>query len=378
MIIESAARSFAAIHSQKDPQKEAVMKASGLMMAVVGAVLALAGPQLAGLQAARAADLLRVGEGPFITGGGFLVAEQKGYFKTVGIDIEKRMFIDGQQAVPALIAGELDLTFMTANASLFNSIARGAPLVVILDRGNNKAGRGYTVINVSKDMAAAGVKTLADLGKLKGKKIGVSGTGSINQYVFSLALQRAGLDPRKDVTWVTNVPQPDLMKMLGQSQVDATDLAYQFGFFAEKNGWGPMIATGDTIDPDGTIGVFATRQALVRDKRDVLVRFAMAYLQGAKEFNAAAAAPDQHPDIVDILARTTALQKPETVKAIAPFWSYVNEDGQPNVASIMKMQDYWADYYDFVEKKVSAERLFDLSIAKEAVARLEKEKPFSK
>jgi NitT/TauT family transport system substrate-binding protein len=349
------------------------MKASGVMMAVVGAVLAFAGPQAAG-----AADVLRVGEGPFITGGGFLVAEQKGYFKTVGIDVEKRMFIDGQQAVPALIAGELDLTFMTANASLFNSIARGAPLVVILDRGNNKSGRGYTVINVSKDMAAAGVKTAADLGKLKGKKIGVSGTGSINQYVFSLALQRAGLDPRKDVIWVTNVPQPDLMKMLGQGQIDGTDLAYQFGFFAEKNGWGPMIATGDTIDPDGTIGVFATRQALLREKRDVLVRFAMAYLQGAKEFNAAAAAPDQHPDIVEILARTTALQKPETVKAIAPFWSYVNEDGLPNVASIMKMQDYWADYYDFVEKKVSAERLFDLSIAKEAVARLEKEKPFSK
>ena len=288
------------------------------------------------------------------------------------------MFIDGQQAVPALIAGDLDLSFMTANAGLFNSVARGAPLVVILDRGNNKADRGYTVINVSKQMAESGVKSLADLGKLKGKKIGVSGTGSINQYVFSLALQKAGLDPRKDVQWVFNVPQPDLMKMLGQNQVDATDLAYQFGFFAEKNGWGPMIATGDKIDPDGTIAVIATRQSLLKDKRDQLVRFAMAYLQGAKEFNAAAANPDKHPDIVDILAKTTALQKPETIKAIAPNWSYVNEDGIPNIPSVMKMQDYWADYYDYVEKKVSAERLFDTSIAKEALRRLETEKPFAK
>ena len=170
-------------------------------------------------------------------------------------------------------------------------------------------------------------------------------------------LQKAGLDPRKDVQWVFNVPQPDLMKMLGQNQVDATDLAYQFGFFAEKNGWGPMIATGDKIDPDGTIAVIATRQALLKDKRDQLVRFAMAYLQGAKEFNAAAANPDKHPEIVEILAKTTALQKPETIKAIAPNWSYVNEDGIPNIPSVMKMQDYWADYYDYVEKKVSAERL---------------------
>lgn len=346
------------------------MKLSGILSALFGAALSLT--------QAQAADVLRIGEGPFITGGGFLIANEKGYFKKLGLQIETRMFMDGQQAVPALIAGELDISFMTANASLFNSIARGAPLVVILDRGNNKSGRGYTVINVSKAMADAGVKTAEDLGKLKGKKIGVSGTGSINQYVFSLALQKAGLDPRKDVQWVFNVPQPDLMKMLGQNQIDATDLAYQFGFFAEKNGWGPMVVTGDKIDPDGTIGVFATNQALIRDKRDLLVRFAMAYLQGAKEFNAAAADPTKHRDIVEILAKTTALQKPETVTAIAPNWSYVNEDGKPNVASIMKMQDYWAGYYDYVEKKVTPERLFDLSIAKDALQRLETEKPFSK
>ena len=325
-----------------------------------------------------AQDVLRIGEGPFITGGGFLVAKEKGYFKKVGVEVEMKSFIDGQQAVPSLISGELDMSFMTANASLFNSVARGAPLVIILDRGNNKVGRGYSVINVSKQMSDAGVKSIDDLAKLKGKKIGVSGTGSINQYMFSLALQKAGLDPRKDVQWITNIPQPDLMKMLGQGTIDGTDLAYQFGFFAEKNGWGPMLVTGDKLDADGTIGVYATRQNVLKDKRDVLIRFAMAYLQGAKEFNAAAIAPDQHADIVDILARTTALQKPETVKAIAPNWSYVNEDGVPNVASVMRMQDYWADYYNLIEKKVTAEQLFDTSIAKEASRRLETEKPFGK
>jgi NitT/TauT family transport system substrate-binding protein len=36
----------------------------------------------------RCADLVRVGEGPFITGGGFLVAREKGYFKRLGIDID--------------------------------------------------------------------------------------------------------------------------------------------------------------------------------------------------------------------------------------------------------------------------------------------------
>ena len=342
----------------------------------VFAAVAVLGVALTGLAPAQAKDVVRVGEGPFITGGGFFVAQEKGYFDKLGITVEPKMFIDGALAVPSLISGEIDISFMTANAGLFNSIAKGAPLVFVLDRGNNKKGRGYTVINVTKELYDGGVKSLTDFAKLKGKRIGLSATGSINQYLFARALQKAGLDPRKDVTWVTNVPQPDLMKMLGQKQVDATDLAYQFGFFAQNNKWGPIVAVDDQIDPDGAVGLYAARTAFIKDHRDVMVRFAMAYLQGVKEFNAAAGAPDQHPDIVEILAKRTALKKPELVKAIAPNWSYTNEDGIPNVKSVMAMQDYWSDYFHLVEKKVPEDKLFDLSIAKEAVKRLAAEKPF--
>jgi NitT/TauT family transport system substrate-binding protein len=339
-------------------------------------LLALLGAAASSAPLATAADLVRVGEGPFITGGGFLVAREKGYFKKLGIEVETKMFIDGALAVPALIAGELDVTFMTANAGLFNSIAKGAPLVLFLDRGNNKRGRAYTAINVTQELYDQGVRGPADFAKLKGKKIGLSALGSINQYTFALALQRAGLDPRKDVQWITNVPQPDLMRMLGTKQVDATDLAYQFGVFAQSNKAGPIVAKGDDIDPDGQIGMFASKRDFLRDKRDVAVRFAMAYLQGAKEFNAAAANPDASREIVEILARTTALGKPEVVRAIAPNWSYVNEDGIPNVRSVMAMQDYWSGYFNYVERKVTEEQLFDLGIAKEAVARLDRERPF--
>jgi NitT/TauT family transport system substrate-binding protein len=325
---------------------------------------------------AAATDVVRVGEGPFITGGGFFIAQEKGYFAKLGVDVQPKMFIDGALAVPSLISGEIDISFMTANAGLFNSVAKGAPLVFVLDRGNNKKGRGYTVINVAQELYDGGVTSIADFAKLKGKRIGLSATGSINQYLFAKALQNAGLDPRKDVQWVTNLPQPDLMKMLGQKQVDATDLAYQFGYFAQNNKWGPIVAVDDEIDPDGAVGLYAARRDFVLTKRDVLVRFAMAYLQGVKEFNAAAGDPDAHKDIVEILARKTALQKPELVRAIAPNWSYTNENGIPNVKSVMAMQDYWSDYFGYVEKKVPEDQLFDLAIARDAKARLDREKPF--
>ncbi len=330
-------------------------------------------------QAASAADLVRVGVGPFITGGGFFIARQKGYFDKLGISVETRQFIDGSMAVPSLIAGELEITNLPAAANLFNSVAKGAPIAIVLDWGHNKPGRAYTVVNVTQELYDQGVRSLADFAKLKGKKIGVGALGSINQYNVAKGLEKAGLNPANDVQWVVNVAQPDLMKMLGQRQLDVTDLAYQFGFFAQNNKWGPMIATGDQIVADGQIATFAANKDFIAKHRDVMIRFAEAYLQGVREFNAAASEPDKHSDIVDILAKNTALDKPELIKAIAPHWSYVNEDGMPQVQSIMDMQDFWSGkYFHFVEKKVTREDLFDLSIAKEAKARLDREHPFGK
>jgi NitT/TauT family transport system substrate-binding protein len=326
---------------------------------------------------ARGADVVRVGDGPFITGGGYFIAREKGYFKKLGIEIQPREFQDGSMSVPAMIAGELEFSGMTAAASLFNSVAKGAPLVVILDRANNRPGFGYTVMNVSQSLYDQGVRGLADFAKLKGKRFGVGAVGSINQYNLAQALLTAGLDPAKDVQWIVNVPQPDLMKMLGQGQVDVTDLAYQFGYFAQNNKWGPIIANGDQVAPNTAIATFAIRKDFLQNHRETVIRWAIAYLQGVKEFNAAAQAPDKHPDIVEILAKNTALNRPELVKAIAPNWGYLNEDGIPPVDSIMAMQDFWSSkYFNFVETKVTREQLFDLSVAKEAKARLDREKPF--
>ncbi len=344
-----------------------------LKVVSIGFALSMA---LMPLRDARANDVVRVGEGPFITGGGFFVANERGYFKKMGLDIQVKKFNDGALAVPSMLAGELDISLMTANAAFFNSVAKGAPMVIVLDRGQNKPGYGYTAINVTQEIYDRGVKSTADFAKLKGKKIGVGAVGSINQYTTARAIQKAGLDPRKDVQWVAGVSQPDLMKMLGQKQVDVTDLAYQFSYFAQNNKWGPIVASGDDVAPNSSIGVYVVNRSFLNDKRDVLIRFAMAYLQGVKEFDAAATAPDKNPEILQILAKNTFLNKPELVKAIAPHWSYTNKDGMPPIDSIMDMQDYWANYFNYVERKVTREQLFDLSIAKEAKMRLDKEQPF--
>lgn len=338
--------------------------------------LSLAGSLLAG-GSAGAADTIRVAEVPFISSGGFLIAREKGYFKKLGIEVVTRIFDDGALAIPAMIAGEIDVAVMPASAGLFNSIAKGAPLAVILDRGRDTPGRSFTSISVNNGLAEQGVKTPADFAKLKGKRVGIAATGSINHYSMAIALQKVGLDPVTDVTYVSGVSQPDLMRMVGQNTVDVAAISYNFSLFAENSKWGRMVATGGDVEPDQQVATYAARKDFVSKNRDALVRFAMAYIRGVEAFDAAALAPKQYPDIIKILADNTALKNPALVESIAPNWAYIDPGALPNVASIMKMQTFWAtSKFALVQKQVPEDQVFDLSIAREAKARLDREKPF--
>jgi NitT/TauT family transport system substrate-binding protein len=325
----------------------------------------------------EAADLVRVAEGPFLSAGGFFIAKDKGYFAKIGIEVKVTSFLDATFAMPSMIAGELDVAFQGAAASLFNSIEKGAPVVIFVDRGNNRMGRAYTTAAVSGGSWDGGIHTLADFAKLKNKKIGVGGIGSINQYTIAMALLKAGLNPANDVQWVVNIGQPDLIKMLGQEQVDAVDVAYNLAKVMESNKWGHIIATDDQVVPGSQIGVYVVNKEFLTQRRDVLVRWTMAYLQGVKEFNAAATAPDSNEEVIRILAKNTSLSNPQLIKQIAPNWSYVSEDGIPNVQSVLDMQDLWSGrYFQLIQKKVSEKRLFDLSVVRDAKARLDRERPF--
>src|SRR4051794_29130879 len=326
---------------------------------------------------ADAADLVRVGDVPLMCGGAFYVARAKGYFKKLNLEIETRRFYDSSAAVAAVIAGELDLALLPSDARLFNTVAKGAPLAVILDGGHNRRGFGATVINVTQALHEDGVLSVRDFARLKGKRFGVPAAGSVGHYNAALSLIKAALDPAKDVQWVMDVSQPELMRMLGRNELEAVDLTYQLGLLAQSNKWGPIIINDDVIVPDGPVSIVAAQRDFLTKRRDAAVRFALGYLRAITELNAAAIDPGPHPDIVDILAQNGAVHDADLVRSTAPNWCYIAEDGAPLVNSIMDVQDFWSGkHFSLVEKKVSRQQLFDLNVAKDAKARLRKEKPF--
>ena len=127
---------------------------------------------LLGPAAARAQEeLVKVDDRNAISNAGIYIAIEKGYYKEAGIRNELITFASAAKTLPALTAGELDVSAGSPSAGLFNAIAQGAPFRIVADKGQARTGTGYSLLVVRKDLVDSGqVKTLRDL---KGRKVAV-------------------------------------------------------------------------------------------------------------------------------------------------------------------------------------------------------------
>src|SRR5712691_7830819 len=118
------------------------------------------------------------------------VADSFGYFKDENLTVELVRFDGGVGSLRASASGAIDLAGSSAEP-VVDAIANGADVKII-----------YTYApNVDVSFAVGpGIKTLADL---KGKKLGVQEAGGFADVMTRIILKKAGLDPAKDVTFVT-------------------------------------------------------------------------------------------------------------------------------------------------------------------------------
>lgn len=338
--------------------------------AAIAATVAFPTPSL---WAQGAATKMRIGIVPLISSGPIFIAEARKYFEKVRLDVDIQYFKDGALAMPALVAGELDATASTLNAGLFNAFAKGAPYKLVLDRGMEKPGSGSMTIAASNAMVEAGMTTPAKMALLKGKKIAIQAPGSIDQYLFGRGLQKLGLNPRSDVEWSAGLGYPDMVKAMGAGQTDAANIPVPLGFLVEKNKFGKLVFSGWDIEPNCQLACWAMSTNFMAKNKEAATLFAMVHIQAAREFNKAAAAKDA--EIVKVIADATKVP-PALIEAAAPRWTWYSDDGKPNVESCMAQGTFWNDSMKLVNAAVDKDKLFDLSLATDATARLKKANPF--
>ena len=211
---------------------------------VVG-VLASALPSAAVAQAPEKPKLtIGVGGKPLFYYLPLTIAEQKGYFKAEGLDVEIQDFPGGAKALQALIGGSVDVV-SGAYEHTITQQAKGQNIEALVLQGKYSA----IVLGMNKAKAAQ-YKSPADL---KGMKIGVTAPGSSTNMFVNVLLAKAGLKPDAVAT-VGVGATAGAVAIMQRGEIDA--LANLDPVISQLESGGDFVAVVDTSTAKGMQDVY--------------------------------------------------------------------------------------------------------------------------
>ena len=172
------------------------------------------------------------------------IAEQKGYFKEEGLEVEIPDFPGGAKALQALIGGSADMV-SGAYEHTITQQAKGINIEALVLQGKDAG----IVLAMPKAKAAA-YKSPADL---KGLKIGVTAPGSSTNMFVNVLLAKSGLKP--DAVSIIGVGAgAGAVAIFKRGEIDA--LANLDPVVATLESSGEAVAVVDTRTPKGMQEVY--------------------------------------------------------------------------------------------------------------------------
>jgi len=198
-----------------------------------------------------------------------LMAQEKGFFREAGLDVELLYFESGITVVQAVVAGDAD-TVDIAPSSTFVSISRGAKIKVV-------GSTGWAVPYVL--YAKGDIKSLKELA---GRSIAISQPGALAEVLARAMLDKEGLDAKTiGVQWLGVGGDAARFQALMAGRVDATIDHIEYMQRAQQAGLRVLGTTGELLPHYIRFATVASERAL-RDRADDLVRFCTALTRGIR------------------------------------------------------------------------------------------------
>ena len=263
--------------------------------------------------------VVKVGMKQVTSDAGILIGIAKGYYKDVGIIIEPTQFNTGQEMINQLAAGQLDVGATVTSAGLFNAMSRDIPVKIVADKGINVPGQGYYRLVIRKDL----VNTIIDYKDLRGKKIGIVATASLDEIALARVLEKAGLT-MKDIDLQVIRAFPDLLVALGNKSIDAAMIIEPFiTLGVSKDLIDPWKDPFD-YDPDAQTALLVFGTSMTKNP-DVGNRFMTAYIQSLRDYNDAFFKNKNKAEIVEILCKYSVIKDAALYEKMLP--TGLNPDG---------------------------------------------------
>jgi NitT/TauT family transport system substrate-binding protein len=195
------------------------------------------------------------------------VAQERGFFKDEGLDVQFVMFNAGSTNLQSLMGGDVQMM--------------GSAFVETL--GGRAA--GYDVKNFwgicnlmpFELYSNSNFRSLKDA---KGKRFAISRFGSLTDFLTRATLQHHGVDP-KDVTILQIGSTPARFAALAAGAVDASVVWFPVTEIAKGQGFRKLFDLKEMF-PEWPYETFAARESWLAKERGDVVKFLRAYQRGVK------------------------------------------------------------------------------------------------
>ena len=318
--------------------------------------MALAGLLALAACGARADDLLKakVGVLRLSSSAPVFIAQDKGYFRDAGLDIDLKFFDAAQPIAVATTSGDIDFGVTAFTAGLYNLAGKGT-LKVIGGMSREKAGYPLIGYFASNNAYAAGLKTPKDIA---GKRVAVTQVGSSFHYSIGLLADKYGFK-LSDVKVLPLQSLSNAAAALKGETVDAALLpvstarglmdangAKLLGWVGDETPWqlGAVFASTKTVADKPLVTKLLA--ALVRADREYHDVILAAMADGRAPVN------DSTRPLLEIIAKYTNA----TTEQVAGNCAYVDPDGKLDVRNVAN-QIEWLQEQGFVDKGFSADAI---------------------
>ncbi|HEY7167793.1 MAG TPA: ABC transporter substrate-binding protein [Candidatus Binatia bacterium] len=197
------------------------------------------------------------------------VAKDARIYEKNGLDVQLVLVKGSGQTSTALLGG-----------SLFGAPV-ALPTVMLADLGGaDLINIAHTVPGVqSRLLVKPEIKRPEDL---KGKKLATSSLGSLGDFLFRYIIRKHGMDPNRDIIWLSIGTPQERLQALQTGVVDAADLSYPVDAQAERLGYHVLFdARKEVVYPSMSV---VTRRRNIQDDRDTVMRMVRSHVEGIAYF----------------------------------------------------------------------------------------------
>jgi NitT/TauT family transport system substrate-binding protein len=188
-----------------------------------------------------------------------------GLFAKNNLNVDVRYIPQGATGMQVLLSGQTNVAEL-GGAEMIAAAANGADIVILAN---------LEPVYPFKFFVAKDIKTPQ---ALKGRKIGITTVGSVDDTSIRAALPTVGLNPDKDVNMVPVGPEPARVAALINGQIQATDATPAAAIQLQNAGFQPLFDIAALNLPAATAGLVAQR-SWVTSHKDQTQRYIDAIVQ---------------------------------------------------------------------------------------------------